>query len=180
MERCPACGRRKELYKLDFMPRELCLECIVYNVEKRIRKNIRKYHIIKPKESIFLERGNNLNCLVLKKILSRLKNDLPFNEMTGGKKIFCNDMLDFDIELMNMVMFSKKPPETNAPLNVVHPKEIELLGKFFGIKGRIKHKERTMKRKLLELEKKYPAVLFSIRHFYDSIKNLRKTTNNKF
>ncbi len=180
MNRCPACGRRQELYRLDYMPRPLCLNCIVYNVERRIRKNIRRYHIIKPKESIFLEERDTLNCLVLKKILLRLKEDLPFNEAIGGKRISCNDMLDFDIELINMVMLNKKPPETNAPLNVVHPQEIKLLGRFFGLKGRIKPKEAKMKRKLLELEKKYPAVLFSIRHFYDSLKTLRETTKNKF
>jgi hypothetical protein len=154
--------KSKKFIKLPFMPEALTIEDFVSNIERRIRKNIRLNSIIKAHDNLILPQDNFLNTKVMEHLLLRLNKKLPFNIVKRkGKKLSSDDLLDFDINFMDMVLFNKiNKTNKYSPINVVHPQEIIILAKYFNIPGKVKSRHHI---ELLKLEKKYPSILFSIK-----------------
>jgi len=102
-------------------------------IERKVFRTIRKYNLLPKNKPITLKKSNSLNTQVLKKILQT-----KFQVKHSSKPNLSSDNLSQIAEdiFKNILKgnFNYKP-KTNAPLQFVSDKEIELYAKLTNTKG---------------------------------------------
>lgn len=129
--------------------RELNKSEFLNYVERKVFRTIRKNNILPKNRALTLKKSNNLNTIVLKKILET-KFQLEYSQKPS---ILSDNLSQISEDIFKKILkgnFNYKIPN-NAPLIYLSDKEIELYAKLKNIKG----KKRKRNEKIQNLFKKF-------------------------
>ena len=183
--RCGSCKTQNELTKLAFMPRFLCKRCFCSNLERRVRKHLRGSSFIKKgKKVVVIDDGSKESQMIffiLKGLKFPFELKFPKKRVPGFEIVENTNLLDHAVGFFEAMATNKliKKKKSFAPLEVVHPDEIDLFCEFKKLPGKRSKPKGGIVKALKEIEKDHPQVLFSVLNFKLKIFRERQDKLNK-
>ncbi len=78
---CSRCKRRKAIIEIRYLNERLCRECFVSFFEKRVRRTIRRYELLDPKDVVAVALSGGKDSMVLLHILKKLSKKAPRSKL---------------------------------------------------------------------------------------------------
>ena len=169
--KCKSCNKESKVH-LAYPPHELCEECFLKIIEKRVRKYVRINKLFKKNDKILIINDNSkeaqVNKYILKSIIKNMPATITEKETSKGTrvdKIIMPWNLDDEInQYLEEVMNKKKEKRNTKEIKILKPvldSEVEIFAKIKGFKyKKVKHQEKNPF--LKGLEEKHPGTKFSL------------------
>jgi hypothetical protein len=189
---CVKCNKKKAEISLPYL-KNVCKNCFLSIIEKRVRKHVRINKLFKKKDRIlviddlsyyFVKKTiKNLPVKILKnkfdinKTINYNKNKLIYDYILKNKinKIIIPWTIDDEINLyLEKILFRKEKTLQKQKIiklfvNITD-NEIELFSKFKKIEFKMNKKNKLIKEMIDNLEKKYSGIRFNCLKFIEKMK----------
>ena len=170
--KCKSCNNKTSKIHLTYPPHELCEECFLRIIEKRVRKHVRINKLFKKNDKITIindeSKEAQVNKYLLKSIIKNMPVTITEKKTTKGikaGKIIIPWNLDDEInQYLEEVINNYKTNENKKIIKLLKPilnSEVETFAKIKGFKyKKISHQKEN--KFIKGLEEKHPGTKFSL------------------
>jgi hypothetical protein len=146
--------------------RDICSDCFVRLIEKRVRKYVRLNKLFKRNDGLVVKDA------IDRYFISNL--DLPVNFVKKGKKVVLWSMDDEVNEFVSGLFSGKKVKKTKdiRLLKVVTDKELLLFAKIKGLKFKANKKNNDVQKFLDAIEKKHGNIKYNLLKNIEELKKI--------